>query len=106
MKRLKANKHMLHVLKNSNSKLRKTILKFSDSELIKTLCEICLNTLKGNANISEKYINRIKGYKQHIRKLALPKISLKTKRKLLVQKGGFLPILLSAILSGVIGQLI
>lgn len=106
MKRLKANKHMLHVLKNCNSQIRKSILKLTHPELIKTLCEICENTLCGNIELSNDIKKKLKAYKNHIRKVTQKKVNLKTKRKILIQKGGFLPILLSALLSGVIGNLI
>ncbi len=54
MKLLKANKHTLQVLKTANSKVRKAILKRANNDLIKTVCEICLNFLNGNARISKK----------------------------------------------------
>lgn len=106
MKRLKANRHILHVLKNANPRLRKTIIKESTPEVIKTLCEICQNTLNGNAKISLPTKNRLKKYKKTIRNLMSPKLNLSSKRKILIQKGGFLPILLASLLSGAIGKLI
>lgn len=106
MKRLKDHKHILHVLKNSNNVLRKSILKSASPELIKTLCEICMNILNGNCKISSKCKDSLKSYKSPLRKLISPRCSLKTKKKILIQKGGFLPSLLGAVLSGVIGNLI
>ena len=106
MKRLRVHKHMLHVLKNCKPCTRKIILKNGSGELVKTLCEICLNVLNGNAKISKKCKNHLRKYKTILRKLAKPKSSLSNKRKILVQKGGFLPIILSAVLSGIVGKLI
>ena len=97
---------MLYVLKNSKSKLRKSILKEATPELIKTLCEICTNTLQGNIEIPQKSKNHLKKYKRTLRQLSLTKANLPPKRKLLIQKGGFLPVLLGTILSGVLGQII
>lgn len=106
MKRLRAHKHMLHVLKNCKPCTRKNILKNGSGELIKTLCEVCVNVLNGNAKISKKNKNRLRKYKTTLRQLAKPKSSLTVKRKILVQKGGFLPVILSAVLSGIVGKLL
>lgn len=106
MKRLKENRHTLHVLKSCNPDVRKSIIKNASPELVKTLCEICINTLNGNAKISNNCKNSLKNYKSPLRQLTSPRIGLKSKKKILIQKGGFLPVLLGAILSGVIGNLI
>lgn len=106
MKRLMENQHTLQVLKNCKPIVRKLIIKHGNSELIKTLCEICINTLNGNVKISPKCKNRLKSYKNSLRKLTAPKVKLQAKKKILVQRGGFLPVILSTILSGVIGSLI
>lgn len=106
MKRLKDNKHMLYVLKNARPCLRNAILKTADSEVIKTLCEITLNTLKGNHTPSGKMYNQLCKYKKGMRKLVSAKRSVPRQRKILVQQGGFLPVLLGSVLSGVIGSII
>lgn len=106
MKRLMANKHILHVLKNCNPQLRKALLKASGPEVIKTLCEISLNTLNGNNKITKDCKRKLKKYKKELRSLACPKLKLTSKRKILVQKGGFLPVLIGSVLSGLIGQII
>lgn len=106
MKRLVENKHILHVLSKSNSKLRKAILNNSDADLIRTICEICLNTLRGNTQISKTHRNELKKYKTTIRSLGTSKLPLAARRNILVQKGGFLPLLLRTLLSGVIGKLL
>jgi hypothetical protein len=36
----------------------------------------------------------------------LTKANIPSKRKLLIQKGGFLPVLLGTLLSGIVGQII
>ncbi len=97
---------MLYVLKKSKSKLRKNILKDAEPEVIKTICELCINTLNGNIKIPIKCRNHLKKYKRTIRQPALSKLNLPSKRKLLIQKGGFLPVLLGTLLSGIVGQII
>lgn len=90
----------------ASPKLRKAIIKFGDSELIKTICEIALNTVNGNNPICNKTKKKLKRYKNDIRGLASSKRSEKSKRKILMQKGGFLPILIGSVLSGIIGSLL
>lgn len=106
MKRLKDNKHMLYVLKKAKSNLRKAIIQNADPDVIRTLCEITLNTLKGNHMPHGKIYNSLCKYKKDMRKLVDAKRSVAKQRKILIQRGGFLPVLLGSVLSGVIGSLI
>lgn len=106
MKRLKDHKHILYVLKNCNPEVRKSILKTASPELIKTLCEMCINTLNGNTKITPGYKKKLKTYKSSLRKLVSPRLGIKSKKKILIQQGGFLPTLITALLSGVVGKII
>ncbi len=106
MKRLKDHKHTLYVLKNCNPEVRKSILKNASPELIKTLCEICTNTLNGNTKISPTYKKKLTSHKTSLRKLVSPRLGLKSKKKILIQQGGFLPTLITALLTGVLGKII
>lgn len=106
MYRLKANKSILQVLKDANPKLRKAIIQHADPQVILTLCEISHNTLYGNNKICKSMKNKLRKYKRHLRNLSSSKRSIGSKRKILVQQGGFLPHLIGSILSGVIGAYI
>lgn len=86
MKRLKEQKHMLYLLKSSNSKLRKSTLKEAQPEVIKTLCVICMNTLNGNIKIPTKCLMQLRKYKRTLRQLSLTNANIPSKRRLLVQK--------------------
>jgi hypothetical protein len=103
MKRLKENKHMLYVLKAADPKLRAAILKNVNPEVIRTICDISHNTLNGNNKICNYAKGKLKKYKRQLRKLTCSKETIASKRKILVQKGGFLPALIGSVLSGVIG---
>ena len=48
MKRIKANYHILHVLKLARPKLRIAITSNCDSDLVNCIRECVLNVLKGN----------------------------------------------------------
>ena len=98
-KRLKAHLDELKVLKKAKPSLRKAIIKSGDSDLICCLSECCHNILNGNIKLSAKGKNSLHKHRKHLRDLASKKLSLRKKRNILVQKGGFLPALLAPILS-------
>ena len=62
--------------------------------------------LNGNHKLTKEESSKLKNYKNCLRELIDPKISFKSKRRLLVQNGGFVFPLLASVLSGVIGSLI
>lgn len=95
---------MLYILKDAKPSVRKALLEKANPEIIKTICEISKNTLNGNSRLSTVAKNKIEKYKKQIRMLSSPKASFKSKKKLIIQNGGFLPALLGAVLSGVIGH--
>lgn len=106
MKTIRRCRHFLQVLKTANPSLRKAIVRHASKDVIRAISEICLNTLNGNLNLNTKKKNLLKPYKKVLRQLASAKIKYNRKRRILQQKGGFLGILLSTILSGIIGSLI
>ena len=79
-------------LLNSNKKLQKLIIQKSGKDLVTPLCVIVLNILKGVLKLSEAELSSLKKFKIPCRNL-VKKSSLKSK-KVLLQKGGFLNILL------------
>ena len=99
-RRLKDNADFLRVLAKSTLKLRRAILKCCHSELIKTICEVTLNVLKGVVPIDEKQKKKLRRYKTVLRTLADKKVSIKKKRESLNQAGrNFLPFLIPPVLS-------
>ena len=84
---------------------QRTILKEGGKELLLCLSECALNITKGNVPLTNRQLKRLKKNKKHIRELSKKKTSLK-KRAQIVQKGGFLPLLLAPIVGSVLGKLI
>jgi hypothetical protein len=82
-------------------KLRKKVLQKVNGKCIKAICECCLNTLKGNVPLSVHQKKSLSKHKTTLRKLQNRKLPLLKKRKLIIQKGGFLNILLPAALSAI-----
>ena len=98
MKRIRSNYHALQVLKTAYPKLRKAILANSKSELVKTMSECSLNLLRGNIKLAPCQKKKLRKYRVHLRKLADKRVSISSKKKDIVQRGGFLLPLLGAVL--------
>jgi len=104
--RLKSQLHFLHVLKDAKPQARRALLTSADDDLIKAIVECAINTLNGNHKLTKENKGKLNKFKNRLRALVNPNITFKSKRKLLVQKGGFIAPLLTNTLSGVIGSLI
>lgn len=104
--------HLLHTLSEANPKLRTSIIKYSDSDLIEALCEICFNYLLGNIECNKSHYKELKKHSKCIRRLSLPskskrknsklyKKEINDKRKILLMQGNgfFLPLLVPLITS-------
>ena len=106
MNRLKSQLHFLHVLKDAKPQARRALLTSEHNDLIKAIVECAINTLNGIHKLTKEDKGKLSKYRNRLHALVNPKIGFKSKRRLLVQKGGFIVPLLTSILSGVIGSLI
>ena len=97
---LKSQLDLLKILARPKSKYRKLIIQSADKKLVQAICECIHNVLKGNINISESEKKRLKSYRSVLHEL-IKKSTLKTKKKILIQRGGFLEVLLPAVISGI-----
>jgi|GEM_PF-7030264 len=97
------NKGFLNRVHKCKNKERKTLIKNASRDNIDALSEIALNTLLGNVPLKTEEKQKLKRHRDKIRKLAHRKTSTKKKKILLVQQGGFLPLLLTPILSALGG---
>jgi hypothetical protein len=95
---------VLKLISKCKDKYRSAILKNADKKLINAICECVFNMLKGNLKVDENTKANLYKYKNILRKL-VQKSSLKTKRKILQQKGGFLQVLLPTILPTLISSI-
>ena len=93
-------KDILLTLARSKKKLRDSIISNSDSKLIQSICEIILNLLTGNLDINKETLKKLTKYKQAFRVL-IQKGKLEEKKKILIQKGGFLQFLIPAVVTGI-----
>jgi hypothetical protein len=88
------------VSKNCTKANQKDLLNRAKGPFINKICECILNIIEGRVKISNKDFEKLKPYKNLFRKLVKKNTKLKEKKKLIIQKGGFLQILIPAIISG------
>ena len=108
-KRLQKNIELLKILKKAELAQRKAILKTLNNEQLLCICECIDNILCGNVKISPVKKRELSKHVKILRKLVDKETDKEQKRKLLVQKGGFLPALLApiiAIAGSLIGDLV
>lgn len=97
---------ILQALYHLTSEQRIALLQKADLKLVKCICECALNILRGNVPLKQTHKQRLKRYACILRRLANKNNSLKKKKRLIIQRGGFLPLLLAPILGTVLSHLI
>lgn len=86
--------------------LQKAILEKMPPDAIKAIKEICSNLLHGNLQLNKNTQKQLTRYKSAIRSVASARSVKEQRKKLLNQKGGFVPVLVGALLSSVVGKLL
>jgi hypothetical protein len=94
----------LKQFKRMNAKNRKAFLNGCSKEFIHGICECVKNLLKGHVPLKSSHLKCLARHKHLLRKLALKKTTLDSRKKIL-QKGGFLQLLLPTLISG-LGSLV
>jgi hypothetical protein len=103
-KRIKEHRTLLRKLCNCYGKERMKLLKKNCSKsFILCICECAKNILKGNVAMNSRQSKELRRRKHMLRSLALKRTSLSKKKKI-IQTGGFLGALLRPIVS-IIGKL-
>jgi len=102
----KRNTCLLEALCHLNNKQRTSFLRIADDKFIRCICECIFNTLKGNITLERREKDRLSKYKTTLRRIAAKRGNWKDKRKLLVQRGGFLPYIIGPILSVLLSRII
>lgn len=89
----------LRLLQKAGTANRKKLLRLATGHQLRLLSECCLNFLQQTYSTSPKNIKKLRKHKAAIRSLARRRTSLKHRRNVAIQKGGFLPLLLPAAIS-------
>ena len=94
------NKELLLAISKCKTCMRKAIINKSDKKLVNSICEMVFNLINGNLSINNSDFQKLKKYKTSLRKL-VKKSNLASKKKILVQNGGFLQFLIPAVITGI-----
>lgn len=98
--RLKRNLPCLHLLSIASKNQRTALINNATRDQIRCICDCAQNFLDGNLPFTEQQINKLFRHRDTLHYLAKNKhTNGKEKRELIVQNGGFLPLLLTPILS-------
>jgi hypothetical protein len=99
--RLKRNINCLQILKTARKPMRNALINNAPKDLILCLCDCAHNFLNGNIPFTEEEIEKLVRYQHILRYLAstTKRENIEDKKQLLSQNGGFLPLLLTPILS-------
>jgi len=103
--RLKRNISFLRQLKQASVRKRKLLIAAARPDHLKCIAECAHNIVRGNVRISKGQKKKLKKHAKFIRLIAQKRFSLPKKKRLLVQRGGFLPALIAPIL-GIAGNLL
>lgn len=104
-RRLTTHKHLLNALHTLKPKYQRALLKTCDEEEINCICECIHNVLQGKIPLKDQDKQKLNKHKNILRKL-VHKCTHKLRKNIIIQKGGaFLPIILGAILSGLVSGL-
>ena len=105
--RLAKHGDVLSVLSKASPPMRKQMIDSASKEVIDTVCECCLNVLKGTIPLSTHQKKCLGKHRHLLRQLVQKKIPVRQKKKMLVQRGGFiLPMLLGPVLKGIAGTML
>jgi len=87
------------IARSRSEKRRKELLKEAKNCIFFAISEISLNILNGNISLTSYQKNKLRPFRNKIRKIASKTVNLPERKKLIIQSGGFLSSLLIPSLS-------
>jgi hypothetical protein len=99
------NADFLQKVYKGSVRARKQAVSSATSNQVKALCECALNACSGRAKIKRAHLRKLRLSENNLIRLAYAKDPIETKKKLLIQSGGALPVLAALGLSA-LGSLI
>ena len=106
-KRVVAKRTVKYLAVCKNPKVLREVLRTAPDEVVKIICNIALNALRGDVQLSASQRKLFKKHKATFITLCKQDKSISQKRKILVQKGGgfFIPALIGGLMSLLGGKL-
>lgn len=102
--RIKRQAPLLKLLSKAKPATVRAVIKEADKDLVDALCECALNVLSGTVSLSKPARKKLLRHKSTLRCLSGKSLSTHRK-KVLLQKGGFLGALLGPVL-GILGNVL
>jgi hypothetical protein len=103
--RIQVNDAFLRLLHNTNSRQRKELIRTASKDQILSVCECAFNILQKNVQLTPYQLKQFRKAKRIVYKIADRTVPINTKKKVLEQSGGFLPLLLAPIVGSILGAL-
>ena len=88
--RLELTESFVYLLAKSTPRRRNVLLRNASNEELRSLCELCLNVIKGNLPLNKNAFQRLKRHRKTLETLASKRVPLKQKREYINQKGGII----------------
>ena len=96
--RIKKKSAFLRKFQKCTNQERVKHLKAASPNQIKSVCECALNVLNGNVPVHGRLLHILKPHQKVLKQISYGKGTIQSKRRLLIQKGGFLPALAAALI--------
>jgi len=93
--KVKSNAEFLEKIYKSTAAGRKRAVSSATPNQVKALCECALNACSGRVKLRPAHLKKLRSHESKLIRLAYAKDPIETKKKLLIQSGGALPILAS-----------
>lgn len=97
---------ILRALQYLSKEQREAVLRKADARTIRCICECALNVLRGNVPLKTEQRRKLRRHASVLRRLAAKKGCWRSKKRFIVQSGGFLPLLLAPVLGTILSNLI
>ena len=94
------NEKQKTLLSKSKRKFRNLLILHSNKDQIYSICECLLNVCNGNIKLNTDIHQKLKKYKNTFNKVLDRKTTLQNKKKILIQRGGFIQFLIPAVITG------
>lgn len=94
----------LQRLAKADPRVRRQLLHRGSSDLVKAICECARNVLAGNVPLNTGQKLRLKKYRKPLREIVKKKTPL-YKKKIIIQRGGFLSALIGPLIGAVLPAL-
>ena len=85
------------MFKIARPKLLKAIISNCNKDVLNSISECILNVLNGNIRLSDCAKRKLKKHKSNLRSVADKRLHVTAKKRIIVQRGGFLLPLLTAV---------